>query len=651
MERTVPTTGSEEISLYMRTYYSLLRTTDEVQVRSFVESHLGMNSSLHVGARDKVPDVAVLIYCSLRLPHAIRQTRLVVMGQSERVFARRGYDKVEEWRPVGAPGRRRRTFFDGHETMAAFIASVSDIDDLIPMLTAFQIEWNKMYRRLKGHSLLERLEVHRDVPPSYPPQRGGGNTRPQRGGGNTRPQRDGGNAPPQREVGNAPPVLFPPEGGREALRQEIAEVLELSLDDLGRLESIWDDPGHSLFDLLCDVGREPKQFAVRLLAGSRVDYRKATRHWWGFIADASPVDLSERPVYFISSNVHSVVNMLSGFALRREKELTRHLREKGDHELAGGVSPGEYARIRDGETSSRLENLLYFILRDYMEVHRDDEIWDEREEEEALCGIRHIDSHHVFDVEAQVIEMCRLCPDWLDPRLRVPELDRADAAAMLPGLRESDAVIVNIDYPLGMGAYHILSQVATSVDSLRGVYSLGKAATLNGRIGDVMIPYVVHDEHSRNTYLFNNCFTAASVAPYLVHGTTLDNQKAISVRGTFLQNERYMDVFYREGYTDIEMEAGPYLSAVYEAVRPSRHPTNEIVTLYADTVPFDVGIIHYASDTPLEKGGWDQPRNLGAQRLSYFGVDSTYAATVAILRRVLWLETQRGQGKGASHWA
>ena len=40
MERTVPTTSSEEISLYMRTYYSLLRTTDEVQIRSLVETHL-----------------------------------------------------------------------------------------------------------------------------------------------------------------------------------------------------------------------------------------------------------------------------------------------------------------------------------------------------------------------------------------------------------------------------------------------------------------------------------------------------------------------------------------------------------------------------------------------------------------------------------
>ena len=38
--------------------------------------------------------------------------------------------------------------YDGEETLAAYIASISDIDDIVPMLTAFQIEWNKMHQRL-----------------------------------------------------------------------------------------------------------------------------------------------------------------------------------------------------------------------------------------------------------------------------------------------------------------------------------------------------------------------------------------------------------------------------------------------------------------------------------------------------------------------
>jgi hypothetical protein len=95
-----------------------------------------------------------------------------------------------------------------------------------------------------------------------------------------------------------------------------------------------------------------------------------------------------------------------------------------------------------------------------------------------------------------------------------------------------------------------------------------------------------------------------------------------------------MDVFYREGYTDIEMEAGPYLSAVYEMYRPKRHPVNEIVNLYG--LPFDLGIIHYASDTPLSKG-----KNLGAGSLSYYGMDSTYAASLAILRQIITQERSR----------
>ena len=101
---------------------------------------------------------------------------------------------------------------------------------------------------------------------------------------------------------------------------------------------------------------------------------------------------------------------------------------------------------------------------------------------------------------------------------------------------------------------------------------MGKAATLNGRVGDVMIPNVVYDEHSRNTFLFKNCFLAQHVAPYLLHGTVFDNQKAVTVRGTFLQNREFMGVFYREGYTDLEMEAGPYLSAIYEDIYPQRYP-------------------------------------------------------------------------------
>ena len=131
-----------------------------------------------------------------------------------------------------------------------------------------------------------------------------------------------------------------------------------------------------------------------------------------------------------------------------------------------------------------------------------------------------------------------------------------------------------------------------------------------------------------------NCVTASDVLPYLNSSSVLDSPKGVTVRGTFLQNVRYMDVFYREGYTIVEMEAGPYLSAIYEMVRAQRHPVNEIVNLYI--APFEVGFLHYASDTPLSKG-----KNLGAGRLSYLGAEPTYATAIATLRRIFSAELTR----------
>ncbi len=201
-------------------------------------------------------------------------------------------------------------------------------------------------------------------------------------------------------------------------------------------------------------------------------------------------------------------------------------------------------------------------------------------------------------------------------------------------LTKAMLILLNIDYPLGMAAFNILSEVSEHIERILGIYIMGKSASLNGTIGDIIIPNVVHDEHSKNTYIFQNCFTASNVSPYLLYGTVLDNQKCVTVRGTFLQNPHYMDVFYREGYTDIEMESGPYLSAVYEMFRPQRHPVNEIINLYE--VPFDIGIIHYISDTPMGKG-----KNLGTGSLSYYGMDSTYASTLAIIQRIIQQERKR----------
>ena len=97
MERTVPYTASEEVELYSRTYYSLLRTSDAVQIRSLEEVHAGMNSLLHQHARDRAPDMTAFIYALLRLPDCVRAAREIVLGQSGAVFKEAGMGNVWDW--------------------------------------------------------------------------------------------------------------------------------------------------------------------------------------------------------------------------------------------------------------------------------------------------------------------------------------------------------------------------------------------------------------------------------------------------------------------------------------------------------------------------------------------------------------------------
>ena len=571
MDRGIPFSASEEIELYQRTYYSLLRSSGEIQIKALIETHAQMDSSLHIHARAEFPDMAAFVYSTLRLPDCIKSVRLVLLGQSDEVFIKAGFNDVEQWKEVSAPGRRRKYYYDDRETLAAFIASASDIDDLIPILTAYEIEWNKINDLLQRTGAMDRLSQYSE-----------------RGAALTSVERDG-----------------------------LAKDLHISLSDFATLENIW---GAALVSNLLIIGAGRKHFALRLLAGSLVDYHKATQRWWNNIAQHAKHLIGNRPVYFVSSNPHSLVNLVSGYALEHERELIDYIAEIQHQDLQH-----EYQAIQAEEVKSSKENFLYYVLKKYCADPENATAGREKEHRETEVGIAYIKSDRYLDVDAQVIEVNKLIPERLDPRLSREGMER---------LRKSDAVIFNIDYPLGLAAYQILSEVTQNVDQIKGIYSMGKAATLNGRIGDVIIPNVVYDEHSQNTYLFNNAFTARDIAPYLVYGSVLDNQKAISVKGTFLQNRRFMELFYREGYTDIEMEAGPYLSAIYEISYPRRYPVNEIVRLYQ--ADLDVGFLHYATDTPYSKG-----KNLGAVHPSYYGMDPTYATALAILQRILSRESTR----------
>src|SRR5918998_185529 len=136
---------TQELDLYVRTYTTLLQSSGAIPVSSLIPAHLTAASSLHAGAAEPEPDLNAFMYSAQRLPECIVDVTDIVLGQSARGFRRAGYSGMETWEIVSAPGRRRRWRYDGQRTLAATIASASDLDDLIPSVVAYQVEWNKMH--------------------------------------------------------------------------------------------------------------------------------------------------------------------------------------------------------------------------------------------------------------------------------------------------------------------------------------------------------------------------------------------------------------------------------------------------------------------------------------------------------------------------
>ena len=278
--------GKREVEMYIRTYQTLLRSSGEVGLKTLVNAHYNIDSILHPHARSSEPDMSAFIYTVLRLPIAVLQSSRILLGQSDEVFAQYGFP-LDSWHAVTASARRRKWYFDGKNTLAAFIASVSDTDDIVPTLVALQIEWNKFHWLLNQDSTTLQLLESR--------------------------------------VDRASPVY-------SEITKVVRERLHITIEDWRRLEVIW---GDTLWPNLLAIGRNRKNFTLRMLGGSHVGFARATNKWWAPVNKLlGDMRLTGRPVYFVSSNTHSLANLLCGSVRRREDELTRWALSGGDPFLA-----------------------------------------------------------------------------------------------------------------------------------------------------------------------------------------------------------------------------------------------------------------------------------------------------------------------------
>ena len=269
--------GSEEVELYHRTYTTLLRSSGETRLRVLEPSHARdeLEPALARGSLEDL-DLGAFLYALRRLPASIWQATVIVMGQEAEQFTRVGIGRIEDWETVEAPARRRRWYDSGEGILAVLLASTSDLDDVIPTLVAYQLEWNKINALLRG------AELPGDPEPA-----------------------------------------------------EVAERLGGAEADWARVREAWPDGLAGFIDAVRNLRLDLR---IRMLGGSQIGYARLTRRWWAPVrATLTDQGLLDRPIYFVSSNPHSIVNLVTQGAGASEDEIVGFVEANGPDYMHRGA--------------------------------------------------------------------------------------------------------------------------------------------------------------------------------------------------------------------------------------------------------------------------------------------------------------------------
>ena len=124
-----------------------------------------------------------------------------------------------------------------------------------------------------------------------------------------------------------------------------------------------------LATFLAEVRDRKLNLRIRMLGGSQAGYARLTRRWWAPVrATLTDQGLGDRPIYFVSSNPHSMVNLVTPTA-RRERGRDRRAssRQHGPDYLLE-----ELERFREGRAEGSWENFLYYGARLFYEAQPED---------------------------------------------------------------------------------------------------------------------------------------------------------------------------------------------------------------------------------------------------------------------------------------
>ncbi len=232
-------------------------------------------------------------------------------------------------------------------------------------------------------------------------------------------------------------------------------------------------------------------------------------------------------------------------------------------------------------------------------------------------GMSYLEDRAGTNIHVQIFDTSLLPFDLLSPELKV---ERAR-------VEEDKPVILVMDYAFGEQAFELFDELLKPYETegqshklnLYSISIMGKAGTLVGQKGDLMLPTAHIFEGTADNYPFENQMSPQDFqsGEIPVHQGAL-----LTVLGTSLQNADVLDYFKSSSWNVIGLEMeGAHLQKAIQAAAKIRKSIDENVILR---------YVYYASDNPLITGS-----TLASGSLGQTGVKPTYTITLKFLQKIL----------------
>ena len=290
--------------------------------------------------------------------------------------------------------------------------------------------------------------------------------------------------------------------------------------------------------------------------------------------------LENQPIHIISANMHSVINLIYGYAA-----LYKSGRKSKKDDLYRSIN-----EIREEAGTVRA-----FALKN---------------------GLTELPDSSGTHIDCQIIDVSRLASVKFHPELNLT----------LP--KKEKPVVVVMDYAFGAQAFEAMDELLEPVETEKGICKfnfrsisvMGKAGILPGKKGDIMLATSHVFEGTSDNYIVDNFMKKEDFGD----SVNVFVGPIVTVFGTSLQNRDLLKRFQTSSWkaVGLEMEGGHYQRAISSSMIRG-HISKNVKTNYA----------YYASDNPLVSG-----QTLASGSIGEEGVKPTYMITKVILQKIMELE-------------